>query len=351
MGDTAIRIAAILRKTPVAVDVRVEQTEGLPMLDIRPDRDALSRFGITAQAVQDTVSAAIGGREAGVIFEGDRRFAVTIRLADDSRADFQSLGQLPVPLPGSGFVPLQSVADIGVTDGPNQIGRENGKRRIIVEANVRGRDVAGVVADARTAIDAQVRLHSGEYLDWGGQFENLRSASERLMLVVPGCFVLILLLLYGALGSVRDAAIVFTGVPFALGGGVRALLVRGSPFWCAGAVGCIALSGIEGVNGRVMTTSIQRLVAQGADRAQAARDGAMMRLRPVVVTALVASLGFLPMAIATGPGAEVQRPLATVVIGGLVSATLLTLFLLPTLYARHGRRTTAPALEAEGKSR
>ena len=351
MSDTANRIAAILRKTPGAVDVRVEQTEGLPMLDIRPDRDALSRLGITAQTVQDTVSAAIGGREAGVIFEGDRRFAVTIRLADDSRADFQSLGQLPVPLPGGGFVPLQSVADIGVTDGPNQIGRENGKRRIVVEANVRGRDVAGVVADARTAIDAQVRLHSGEYLDWGGQFENLRSASERLMLVVPGCFVLILLLLYGALGSVRDAAIVFTGVPFALVGGVLSLFVRGLPFSISAAVGFIALSGIAVLNGLVMTTSIQRLVAQGADRARAARDGAMMRLRPVVVTALVASLGFLPMAIATGPGAEVQRPLATVVIGGLVSATLLTLFLLPALYARHGRRTTDAALDAEGKSR
>ena len=337
MNDTANRIAAILRQTRGAADVRVEQTQGLPMLDIRPNRDALSRLGITAQAVQDSVAAAIGGRDAGVIFEGDRRFAVTIRLADDSRADFQSLGQLPVPLPGGGFVPLQSVADIGVTDGPNQISRENGKRRIVVEANVRGRDVAGVVADARAAIDARVRLHSGEYLEWDGQFENLRSASQRLMLVVPLCFALILLLLYGALHSVRDAAIVFTGVPLALVGGVLALVLRGLPFSISAAVGFIALSGVAVLNGLVMMTSIQRLMAAGADRAAAARQGAMMRLRPVVVTALVASLGFLPMAIATGPGAEVQRPLATVVIGGLISATLLTLFLLPTLYARYGR--------------
>ena len=340
MNATANAIAAVLRKTEGAVDVRVEQTEGLPMLDIRPRRDIMSRLGVTAQTVQDTISAAIGGRDAGMIFEGDRRFAVTIRLSDVARANLQTLGQVPVPLPNGGFVPLQSVADIGVTDGPNQISRENGKRRVVVQANVRGRDVAGVVADAQAAIASQVRLPAGQYLDWGGQFENLQSATERLMLVVPGCFVLIMLLLYGALGSVRDAAIVFTGVPLALVGGVLALFLRGMPFSISAAVGFIALSGIAVLNGLVMVTSIQELMARGMDRAKAAYEGAMMRLRPVVMTALVASLGFVPMAIASGAGAEVQKPLATVVIGGLISATLLTLFVLPTLYARYGRRET-----------
>ena len=243
-----------------------------------------------------------------------------------------------MPLPNGGFVPWQSVADIGVTDGPNQISRENGKRRVVVQANVRGRDVAGVVADAEAAIASQVRLPSGQYLDWGGQFENLQSASERLMLVVPACFALIILLLYGALGSVRDAAIVFTGVPLALVGGVLALFLRGMPFSISAAVGFIALSGIAVLNGLVMVTSIQALMEGGMGRAKAAYEGAMMRLRPVVMTALVASLGFVPMAMATGAGAEVQKPLATVVIGGLISATLLTLFVLPTLYARYGRR-------------
>lgn len=338
MNDTANRIAAILRETEGAVDVRVEQTEGLPMLDIRPNRDAMSRLGITAQTVQDTVSAAIGGRDAGMIFEGDRRFAITIRLSEASRADFATLAQIPVPLPGGGFVPLQSVAGIGVTEGPNQISRENGKRRVVVQANVRGRDVAGVVADAQERIDADLRLPSGQYLDWGGQFENLRSASERLMIVVPACFALVILLLYGALGSLRDAAIVFTGVPLALVGGVASLALRGMPFSVSAAVGFIALSGIAVLNGLVMVTSIQGLMAGGMARAAAAREGAIMRLRPVVMTALVASLGFVPMAIATGSGAEVQKPLATVVIGGLISATLLTLFVLPTLYARYGKR-------------
>jgi cobalt-zinc-cadmium resistance protein CzcA len=347
MNRTANAVATILRKTRGAADVRVEQTEGLPMLDIRPRRDMMSRLGVTAQTVQDTISAAIGGRDAGMIFEGDRRFAVTIRLADAARADLQTLQRVPVPLPdGRGFVPLQSLADIGVTDGPNQISRENGKRRIVVQANVRGRDVAGVVADAQTAIATEVRLPAGQYLDWGGQFENLQSASERLMLVVPACFALIILLLYGALGSLRDAAIVFTGVPLALVGGVLALFLRDMPFSISAAVGFIALSGIAVLNGLVMVTSIQGLMARGMARAKAAHEGAMMRLRPVVMTALVASLGFVPMAIASGAGAEVQKPLATVVIGGLISATLLTLFVLPTLYARYGRRETgvpAPA--------
>ena len=338
MNATAGQIADILRETRGATDVRVEQTEGLPILDIRPRRDAMARLGVTADDVQTVVAAAVGGRDAGLIFEGDRRFAVTIRLDDNARADVQQLRQVPVPLPGGGFVPLETVAEIGVTDGPNQISRENGKRRVVVQANVRGRDVAGVVQDAKARIAEDVRLPAGQYLDWGGQYANLQSAGKRLALVVPACFALILLLLYSALGSVRDAAIVFTGVPLALVGGVVALLLRGMPFSITAAVGFIALSGIAVLNGLVMVTSIQGLMQRGMPRAQAAFEGARMRLRPVVMTALVASLGFVPMAIATGAGAEVQRPLATVVIGGLISATMLTLFVLPTLYARFGQR-------------
>ena len=344
MNATADQIAGILRTVEGAADVKVEQTEGLPMLDIRPNRDAMARLGITARAMQDTLAAAVGGRDAGMIFEGDRRFAVTIRLGDAQRANFETLGQVPVPTPDGAFVPLASVADIAVTEGPNQISRENGKRRVVVQANVRGRDVASVVADAQAKIAQQVRLPAGTYLEWGGAFENLASARDRLALVVPACFALILLLLYGALGSVREAAIVFTGVPLALVGGALALFLRGMPFSISAAVGFIALSGIAVLNGLVMVTSIQDLMARGMDRAQAAHEGAMARLRPVVMTALVASLGFVPMALATGAGAEVQKPLATVVIGGLISATLLTLFVLPTLYARFGRREMAVPL-------
>ncbi|WP_395395912.1 CusA/CzcA family heavy metal efflux RND transporter (plasmid) [Novosphingobium sp. BL-8A] len=338
MNDTADRVAAILRKTAGAQDVKVEQTEGLPMLDIAFNRDAAAALGVTAKNVQDVVAAAVGGREAGVIFEGDRHFPIVIRLSDADRANFETLGQVPVPTPSGASVPLASVADIRIDDGPNQISRENGKRRVVVQANVRGRDVASVVAEAQAAIANDVRLPAGIYLEWGGQFENLASARARLMLVVPACFTLILLLLYGALGTVREAAIVFTGVPLALIGGVLALVVRGMPFSISAAVGFIALSGIAVLNGLVMVASIQDLMRVGRHREDAAREGALARLRPVVMTALVASLGFLPMALGDGAGAEVQKPLATVVIGGLISATLLTLFVLPTLYIRFGRK-------------
>ncbi|QXQ07487.1 CusA/CzcA family heavy metal efflux RND transporter [Sphingosinicellaceae bacterium] len=345
MNATAARIADILGKTNGAADVKVEQTAGLPMLDIRVKRDAMARVGVTAGDVQDTIAAAIGGRRAGMIFEGDRRFPVVIRLADSARADLQALEQVPIPTSSGAFVPLASVADIVVEDGPNQISRENGKRRVVVQANVRGRDVAGVVGDARAAIDREVVLPPGVYLEWGGQFENLAAARDRLAIIVPICFAVIMLLLYGALGSVRDAAIVFTGVPLALVGGVLALVARGMPFSISAAVGFIALSGIAVLNGLVMVTAIQDLVRGGMDRATASTAGALARLRPVIMTAVVASLGFVPMALGTGAGAEVQKPLATVVIGGLISATLLTLFVLPTLYARFGRREAAASGE------
>jgi cobalt-zinc-cadmium resistance protein CzcA len=349
MNATAEKIASVLRRTNGAVDVKVEQTTGLPMLDIRVNRDAMARLGVTAQDVQDIVNATLGGQPSGMIFEGDRRFPVVIRLSEDQRADISLLSQVQVPTPSGQFVPLASVADIRVIDGPNQISRENGKRRVVVQANVRGRDVGSVVADAQAAIGKDVRLPPGSYLEWGGQFENLASAQARLQLVIPACFVLILLLLYGALGSVRDAAIVFTGVPLALVGGVLALFLRGMDFSISAAVGFIALSGIAVLNGLVMVSSIQDLMRTGMDRAEAARTGALQRLRPVVMTALVASLGFVPMALGSGAGAEVQKPLATVVIGGLISATLLTLFVLPTLYARYGRTKMASREATDGR--
>jgi cobalt-zinc-cadmium resistance protein CzcA len=336
MNATADRIAEVLKKVRGAADVRVEQTEGLPLLDIRPNRDAMARLGVTPGDVQDVVAATIGGRQAGVIFEGDRRFPVVIRLADAARSDMQSIGLIPVPTASGSFVPLSSVADIGIGDGPNQISRENGKRRVVVQANVRGRDVAGVVTESQAAIASQVPLPPGTYLQWGGQFENLATARARLAIVVPICFAVIMLLLYGALGGVRDAALVFTGVPLALVGGILALILRGIPFSISAAVGFIALSGVAVLNGLVMVSSIQNLMRHGMSRADAARMGALQRFRPVAMTALVASLGFVPMALAHGAGSEVQKPLATVVIGGLISSTLLTLFVLPTLYARFG---------------
>ncbi|MFC3441483.1 efflux RND transporter permease subunit [Sphingobium rhizovicinum] len=347
MTATAEKIAGVLRRTPGAVDVKVEQTTGLPMLDIRANRDAMARLGVSAQDVQDVVTATLGGRQAGMIFEGDRRFPVVIRLSDSQRADLVALQQVQVPVPGGQFVPLASVADLRIVDGPNQISRENGKRRVVVQANVRGRDVATLVQEAQASIAQQVRLPAGSYLEWGGQFENLAAARDRLQLVIPACFALILLLLYGALGSVRDAAIVFTGVPLALVGGVLALFLRGMDFSISAAVGFIALSGIAVLNGLVMLSSIQDLMRSGMEPALAARTGALQRLRPVVMTALVASLGFVPMALGSGAGAEVQKPLATVVIGGLISATLLTLFVLPTLYARFGVQRAKPLDQPE----
>jgi cobalt-zinc-cadmium resistance protein CzcA len=336
MNDVAGKVAGILGGVRGAEDVKVEQTEGLPMLDIAFQREAAAAAGVTARDVQDMVAAAIGGREAGIIFEGDRHFPIVIRLADAQRSDLNALGQLPVWTPAGNSVPIASVADIRIEDGPNQISRENGKRRVVVQANVRGRDVASVVGEAQAAIARAMPPQPGIFLEWGGQFENLASARARLMLIVPACFGMILLLLFGALGSLRNAAIVFSGVPLALVGGVFALLVRGMPFSISAAVGFIALSGVAVLNGLVMMSAIEAFRQQGLTRAEAARLGASGRLRAVVMTALVASLGFLPMALGHGAGAEVQKPLATVVIGGLISATLLTLFVLPVLYARLG---------------
>jgi heavy metal efflux system protein len=339
----ANQIASILRSVDGASDVRVEQVAGLPVLEIATDKAEIARRGLSLSAVQDVIGTAIGGREAGAVYEGDRHFEIVVRLGEPVRADIDALKNLPVSLPPNaagqptGSLPLGQLARFHLTEGPNQISRENGKRRVVVTANVRGRDIASVVSDAQTLIKARVSLPPGYWLTWGGQFENLAAARQRLMLVVPACFTLIFLLLFGALGSSRDALLVFSAVPLALTGGAFALWLRGMPFSVSAAVGFIALSGVAVLNGLVMLTYIKQLMAEGRSRNDAIREGALTRLRPVVMTALVASLGFVPMALATGTGAEVQKPIATVVIGGLISATLLTLFVLPALYARFGR--------------
>ncbi|MBS0639909.1 MAG: CusA/CzcA family heavy metal efflux RND transporter [Proteobacteria bacterium] len=340
MLAAAGKIAGILQGIDGAADVKIEQATGLPFLEITVDRNEIARRGLSVSAVQDVIAIAIGGREAGVVFEGDRRFSIVVRLPDAVRSDIEVLRNLPMPLPSMGqgspnTVPLRQLATFKVVEGPNQISRENGKRRVVVQANARGRDIGSIVTEAQGKIANTVALPPGYYLTWGGQFENLAAARTRLMLVVPACFVLIMVLLYAALGRVRDALLVFSGVPLALSGGLLALWLRDMPFSVSAAVGFIALSGVAVLNGLVMASSIRDLMEEGRlSLRDAVFQGAMTRLRPVAMTALVASLGFVPMALATGTGAEVQKPLATVVIGGLISATLLTLLVLPALYAR-----------------
>ena len=347
MTRAADRIADILRGTQGAEDIKVEQTAGLPILEIKVNKTEAARLGLSTGAIQEVIGAAIGGRQAGLLFEGDRRFPIVVRLTDKVREDREALENIPVPLPPgpngrSTSVLLKQVASFSVSEGPNQISRENGKRRVVVTANVRGRDIGSLVAEVQGKVAEQVRMPPGYYVTWGGQFENLASAKRRLTVVVPACFFLIFLLLYSALGSVRDALLVFSAVPLALTGGIAALWLRGMPFSVPAAVGFIALSGVAVLNGLVMLTFIKQLVAEGRPRREAILEGAMTRLRPVAMTALVASLGFVPMALATGTGAEVQKPLATVVIGGLISATLLTLVVLPALYARFGGSRATP---------
>jgi cobalt-zinc-cadmium resistance protein CzcA len=345
MLRAANQIAAIVRATRGAEDVKVEQINGLPFLEISIDKEAAARFGLSVAAIQDVIGAAVGGREAGYVFEGDRRFALTIRLGENLRSDMEALKNLPVPLPGAGraVVLMKEIARFDERDGPNQISRENGKRRVVVTANVRGRDVASVVSEIQQRTQAEITVPPGYWLQWGGQFENLAAAKARLMVVVPGCFAMILFLLFAALGRMRDAALVFSAVPLALTGGIAALWSAGLPFSVSAAVGFIALSGIAVLNGLVLLTYVKQLQADGLSLPDALRRGALTRLRPVAMTALVAALGFVPMALATGTGAEVQKPLAIVVIGGLISATLLTLLVLPALYLLFGDWARKPA--------
>jgi cobalt-zinc-cadmium resistance protein CzcA len=337
MTEAAGRIARVLRTIPGAADVQAEQTSGAPTFDIKIDRQAVGRYGLSVEEVASTVAAALGGRDAGLLFEGDRRFAVVVRLPDAQRDDIETLGSIPVMLPSEGgggtrSIPLSEVARFTYAEGLNQISRENGKRLVIVQANVRGRDLGGFVEEAQAKI-ADVPLPSGTFTEWGGQYESLQSAFERLAIVVPLCFILIFALLYMALGGAWPALMVFTAVPMALAGGIFALALRGLPFSITASVGFIALSGVAVLNGLVMMGAIRKRLDDGQAIDGAILGGAMERVRPVLMTALVASLGFIPMALATGTGAEVQRPLATVVIGGLITSTALTLLVLPAISA------------------
>ncbi|OEZ91855.1 efflux RND transporter permease subunit [Duganella phyllosphaerae] len=350
LNDTAAKIATTLGGVAGAAEVKVEQTTGLPMLTVQIDREKTARYGLNVGDVQDTIATAIGGAEAGTMFEGDRRFDIVVRLPDAQRQDLEALRRLPVPLPrstagaagaaGVNFIPLGEVATFNIAPGPNQISREDGKRRVVISANVRGRDIGSFVAEAETALRTQVQVPAGYWTAWGGQFEQLQSASQRLQLVVPLALALVLILLFAMFGSLKDGLLVFSGIPFALTGGIAALALRGIPLSISAAVGFIALSGVAVLNGLVLISFIRKLREDGLTVEQAIRAGALGRLRPVLMTALVASLGFVPMALATGTGAEVQRPLATVVIGGILSSTALTLLVLPLLYRLvHGRRT------------
>jgi cobalt-zinc-cadmium resistance protein CzcA len=345
MTQQAGRIAAALRTIPGAADVQAEQTAGAPTFDIQVDRQAAGRYGLSVEEVANTVASALGGRDAGLLYEGDRRFEVVVRLPDAQRDDLETLGSIPVMLPApegqtARSIPLREVARFRYTEGLNQISRENGKRMVVIQANVRGRDLGGFV-DAAQAKVGKLALPSGMYIDWGGTFESLQSARMRLLIVVPVCFAMIYALLYMALGGFVPAAIVFSAVPMALAGGVFALLLRGIPFSITAAVGFIALSGVAVLNGLVMMSAIRKRRDNGESEDEAIIGGAMERVRPVLMTALVASLGFVPMAVATGTGAEVQRPLATVVIGGLITCTALTLLILPAIAALAGRMKRA----------
>jgi cobalt-zinc-cadmium resistance protein CzcA len=331
------KATALVQNITGATDVRLEQMEGLPTLSVTPLRDHMALLGLTVTDIQQSVSAAVGGVQTGLIFEGDKRFSLLVRLDERWSSDITQLARLPVAVPKSAnpdlaFVPLGEVATISIEKGPNQINRESGKRNVVVTANVEGRDLASFVSDAQAALNSDLNLPSGYWIEYGGTFEQLESASKRLSLVVPVTLLLIFGLLYSAFGSLRDSLIIFSGVPLALTGGVLALLLRDMPLSISAGVGFIALSGVAVLNGVVMLSFIKQLRADGLSLIDAIQTGALSRLRPVLMTALVASLGFVPMALNTGTGAELQRPLATVVVGGIISSTLLTLLILPALY-------------------
>lgn len=338
---TAQKIEAAVKKVDGAADVRMEQASGLPTLSIIPDRKRLDLYGLNIADVQDVVQVAMGGREAGKVFEGDRRFDLVVRLPEKLRTDIKSLEMLPIPLPNAeqegadetpDYVPLKEVADLDIAYGHAQISRENGKRRLFVTANVRGRDLASFVENVQKVVREEVDIPAGYWVDYGGTFEQLISAKQRLMIVVPIALLLIFALLFMAFNSARAALLVFSGVPLALTGGIAALLLRDIPLSISAGVGFIALSGVAVLNGVVMLSFIRDLEEKGKPQEEAIIEGALTRLRPVLMTALVASLGFVPMAFNIGAGSEVQRPLATVVIGGIISSTILTLLVLPALY-------------------
>jgi len=355
LNATAGEIAETLQGLKGASEVKVEQTSGLPVLTINIDRDKAARFGLNVGDVQDTIAVAVGGRQAGTLYEGDRRFDMVVRLSDALRTDIDGLSRLLIPVPALagnasgqlGFIALSQVASLDLVLGPNQISRENGKRLVIVSANVRGRDIGSFVQEAEAAIGAQVNVPAGYWTTWGGQFEQLKEASDRLRIVVPVALLLVFGLLFMMFNNLKDGLLVFTGIPFALTGGIMALWLRDIPLSISAGVGFIALSGVAVLNGLVMIAFIRNLREEGRSLSMAINEGALTRLRPVLMTALVASLGFIPMALATGTGAEVQRPLATVVIGGIISSTLLTLLVLPALYHwAHRKEEETPGASA-----
>lgn len=337
MNQTAEQISKLLGNIPGAKDVKVEQTTGLPMLTVGIEREKIARLGLNVKEVQEALSIAVGGHQAGLLFQGDRRFNVLVRLPEHLRTDVAAIRQVPIRLPmadsaRASYVLLGDVAKFDIAPGPNQISRENGKRRVVVTANVRDRDIGSFVVEAQRALDVQVKIPAGYWTSWGGTFEQLQSAKKRLEIVVPLSLLLVFVLLFAMLGNIKDGLLVFTGIPFALTGGIVALWLRGIPLSISAAIGFIALCGVAVLNGLVMISYIRSLREAGMGLDEAINEGALTRLRPVLMTALVASLGFIPMAIATGTGAEVQRPLATVVIGGILSSTMLTLLVLPLLY-------------------
>ncbi|MCZ8294476.1 MAG: CusA/CzcA family heavy metal efflux RND transporter [Hylemonella sp.] len=352
LNESAQKISVLLQGIRGASEVNVEQTTGLPMLTVNIDREKTARYGLNVQDVQDTLATAIGGREAGLLFEGDRRFDILVRLPENLRSDEEAIKRLPIALPRNGesaqrFIPLSEVATLSLAPGPNQVSREDGKRRVVVSTNVSDRDIGSFVAEAEELIQQQIKLPSGYWMKWGGQFENLQSATQRLKVVVPVSLLLVFTLLFVMFGNAKDGLLVFTGIPFALTGGIIALWLRDIPLSISAAVGFIALCGVAVLNGLVMLSFIRNLREEGWRLDPAVREGALTRLRPVLMTALVASLGFVPMAIATGTGAEVQRPLATVVIGGILSSTALTLLVLPALYQLAHRRDKEPVASPE----
>jgi len=341
------QIAGIVGRVRGAEDVKVEQVSGLPLLQIRPDRAAIARYGINVKDINDLVETIIAGKPAGQVYEGEQRFDLVVRLNEAAGRDVESIKALSVAAPNGARIPLSQLADVSLAEEAGQISRDDARRRIVVELNVRGRDIGSFVREAQEQIAKQVDLPAGYYIKWGGQFENLQRASARLLIVVPLALFLIFVLLFTAFGSVKQALLIYTGIPFAIVGGVFALVLRGMPFTISAGVGFIALFGVAVLNGVVMVSYINRLREEGKSLEQAVKEGAETRLRPVLMTALVASLGFIPMAVATSAGAEVQRPLATVVIGGLITSTLLTLLILPTLYRWFEREVERPLQDTD----
>ena len=332
LAAKAEEIQRVLASVRGAVETKAETTTGLPQIRVIADRAAIARYGLNVEDVNDLVESIFAGKKAGEVFEGEQRFDLVLRLNENASQTIESVKNLLVMAPNGSRVPLAEVADVALVEGPAQISRDDTRRRIVVSTNVRNRDIASFVDEAKERIEKDVQLPPGYFLKWGGEFQNLERATNRLLIVVPIALFLIFVLLFTTFNSARQALLIYTGIPFAIVGGVLALALRGMPFSISAGVGFIALFGVAVLNGVVMVSYINKLRDEGRSLADAVREGAETRLRPVLMTALVASLGFIPMAIATSAGAEVQRPLATVVIGGLITSTVLTLLILPTLY-------------------